>query len=714
MYTAHTVAHQGHPIRLPLRKYLQVASIAVVGIAISIGVMRLLDNSLQTRRQMEFDKAVNSVVSRIEQGTATYENVLRNLDALYRNSVQVVRDVFELYSTVPAESNPAIRGIGYANIVTARELEEFTFYARSERYYDYTVHPPGSRPQYIPVLYAVPYPERRDVIGYDLLSRAELADAISRAQQKRSIVSSKVFDFGTDTASLFLMIATQQQGNVNVLLPTAHSRFDGILFVEIDIPRFLRTSLGDSVASDRNIEFRVLDDWSSRSPSVVASFGVDPEGWSRTDPQALVAERTIPIGDRSFKLEFRSAPTLTHGSENYFGIFALVSGLITTAVLCGFVLSVMSAQQRAVALADRITEGNRRILESSRDIIGTLTLDGRWQTVNPAIEQVLGYQPLEVNGTLVTQYIASEPERVQFLSRLADRSGQMHSIEVGMICRDAAVRWVSWNISIAYSEGIAYIVGRDVTIERKAREELQLRSRQVHLAEQLALEANASKSAFIQRLTRYLRSSLVTTLDGMHQMVMTMDATNDRQLRFVKLANESSDRLFAIVSDLLDIAQDEQQRTDNTAQLASVLRRAEQLYTGNGGLCSLVERSVDGNTLLHVEETVVSHALANLLTAFSSGMRGGTIEVTTIINTREQVLELQVLAQYSSDVATMIARFNRCQDQIIEALSGDSGDVLFRLGLAATQIRRVGGTFSVETLGEDGGNVALLTLPIAQ
>lgn len=713
MYTAQTVARSDTSVRLPLRKYRQVALIALAGIALSYGIMRLLDSSLQTRRQMEFDKAVNSVVTRLEQGTTTYENVLRNLDALYRNSVQVVRDVFELYSTVPAESNPAIRSIGYANIVSARELGEFTFYARSERYYDYAVRPPGSRPQYIPVLYVVPYPERKDVVGYDLLSRVELADAISRAQQKRTIVASKVFRFSSDTASLFLMIATQQKGNRNdVLLPTAHTRFDGILFVEMDVARFLRTSLGDSVASDRNVEFRVLDEWTTQSPVVIASFGLGASGWDRNDPSAFRTERTIAIGDRQFKLEFQSAPALTHGIENYFGIFALVGGLITTAVLCGFVLSVMSGHQRAIALADRITEGNRRILEASRDIIGTITLDGRWQSVNPAIEHTLGYAPSDVVGTLVTQYVATEPERIKLLSTLADRTSDEHSVELGMLARDGSLRWIGWNISIARTEGVAYVVARDITLERQAQQELQLRARQVQLAEQLAQEANASKSAFIRRLTRYLRSSLVTTLDGMHQMVMTMDASDDRQMRFVKLANESSDRLFAIVSDLLDIAQDELQQSECTTELQAILCNAENSYKSNGGSCSFIERSVDGTAKIGVDEALVAAGLANLFTALSRGVQGGAIEITTIVNTQEHVLELQVLSPFARQVSTMISRYNRCLNQLVEALSDDCEDILYHLGLAATQIRRVGGTLSVETLGEEG-NVALITLPMA-
>ncbi|RMF34737.1 MAG: PAS domain S-box protein [Chlorobiota bacterium] len=710
MYTAQTLTETTRFPRLPLGKYLQVAAIAVIGIALSIAAMYLLDDFIRTKRQMEFDKAVGSVVARLEQGTATYENVLRNLDALFRNSVQVVRDVFELYSTVPAESNPAIRCIGYASIVTPRELGEFTFYARSERYYDYHIQPPGERPLYMPVLYAVPYPQRASVIGFDLLSRPELAEAAMRAQQKRTIIASQVFTVQRDTVSMVLMIPTQHKNSSDVVLPTAHSRYDGVLFVEMDVRKFLQTSLGDSVASDRMISFRVLDEWSGRTPTVVATFGTS-DGLNVEN--AFRSERRIAIADRTFRVEFTSAPILTQGIENYFGIFALGGGIITTLIFCGFVLSVLSAHERAVRLADRITEGNRRILEASRDIIGTITLDGgKWQTVNPAVQSVLGYDPESVIGRLITQYVATEPERIRLLSALGSKEHDSTTLELQMVAADGSIRWISWNISIARVEGIAYAVGRDVTLEHQARQELELRSRQVHLAEQLALEANASKSAFMQRLTRYLRSSLVTTLEGMHHMVLEMDPSNEGQTRFVKLANESSDRLFAIVNDLLDVAGEHAVNHTEAVELGCILHHAQKSYRTSGGSCIFVERSVEHGTHLAAEEHVVAEAFANLFVGLTAGARSGAIELTTIINAQEQVLEVQVLAPYSGHVAELIGVFNRSQHDLVEALAHDRDDILFRFGLAASQIRRVGGTFSVETLGQEG-NVALITLPLA-
>lgn len=710
MYTAQTLTEKFRFPRLPLGKYLQVAAIGILGFTLSFAAMYLLDDSIRTKRQMEFDKAVSTVVTRLEQGTTTYENVLRNLDALFRNSVQVVRDVFELYSTVPAESNPAIRCIGYASIVTPHELGEFTFYARSERYYDYHIQPPGERPLYMPVLYAVPNPQRRDVIGFDLLSRPELAEAALRAQQKRTIIASQVFAIQSDTTSMVLMIPTQHKNSSDVVLPTAHSRYDGVLFVEMDVRKFLRSSLGDSVASDRMITFRVLDEWSRGTPTVVATFGTSD---GVDFDHAFHAERHIAIADRTFRVEFTSAPILTQGLENYFGLFALGGGIITTLIFCGFVLSVLSAHERAVRLADRITEGNRRILEASRDIIGTITLDGgTWQTVNPAVRSVLGYEPAMVIGRLMTQYIATEPERIRLLSALGSKEHDSTTLELQMIGSDGSIHWISWNISIARQEGIAYAIGRDVSLEHQARQELELRSRQVQLAEQLALEANASKSAFMQRLTRYLRTSLVTALEGMHHMVLQMDPSNEGQTRFVKLANESSDRLFAIVNDLLDVAAEHAINHADTVELGRILHQAQQTYRTWGGSCIFVERSVEHGTRLAAEEPVVTEAFANLFVGLTAGSRSGAIELTTIINAQEQVLEVQVLAPYSGNVAELIGVFNRSQQHLVEALTQDREDILFRFGLAASQIRRVGGTFSVETLSQEG-NVALITLPLA-
>jgi hypothetical protein len=204
----------------------------------------------------------------------------------------------------------------------------------------------------------------------------------------------------------------------------------------------------------------------------------------------------------------------------------------------------------------------------------------------------------------------------------------------------------------------------------------------------------------------------VTTLEGMQHMVMQMDPTNERHTCFVKLANESSDRLFAIVSDLLDVAAEHDINNNEMVELERILHQAQHNYRVAGGSCIFIERSVDHGTKLAADERIVTEAFTNLFAELTAGARSGSLELTTIINSQKQVIEVQVLAPFLDHVAELIGFYNRSQQLLVDALARDRDDILFRLGLAASQIRRVGGTFSVETLGQEG-NVALITIPLA-
>src|SRR5262245_53843520 len=132
MYTAHTMTEEGGNKKilshLPFRKIVPALFVLITGIGLSFVAKNLMDYKVESDRQVEFDKSVSSVVSRLESGVTNQEQVVSNLDGLFKASVQVVRDVFELYSTVPAHSNPYILSVGYASRVKQDQLESFSFY----------------------------------------------------------------------------------------------------------------------------------------------------------------------------------------------------------------------------------------------------------------------------------------------------------------------------------------------------------------------------------------------------------------------------------------------------------------------------------------------------------------------------------------------------------------------------------------------------------
>ncbi|MBL7975244.1 MAG: CHASE domain-containing protein, partial [Candidatus Kapabacteria bacterium] len=224
-----------------MKKMLPIVLTVVAGVALSVIGMNLTNYKVESDRQIEFDKSVSSVLSRVQNATANQEQVVKNLDGLFAASVQVVRDVFELYSTVPAKSNPYILSIGYASKVTAQDADNFVYYNRSERYYDYQIKPSGTRSLYQPISYIVPFEQNAHLSGYDLLSNQTFSEIIQKAQTKKGLVCSPVFNFrGGDTNSIVLMQTVEKKKSASSLTPeetlfqTTSDMFDGIIYVELN------------------------------------------------------------------------------------------------------------------------------------------------------------------------------------------------------------------------------------------------------------------------------------------------------------------------------------------------------------------------------------------------------------------------------------------------------------------------------------------------
>lgn len=115
-----------------------------------------------------------------------------------------------------------------------------------------------------------------------------------------------------------------------------------------------------------------------------------------------------------------------------------------------------------------------RIFENSIDMICTASYDGYFKTLNPAWENILGWSndelrskpffefihPDDVDDTLkAAQEIAKGKTALRFKNRYATKSGEY--------------KWLSWNTIPIPEENIMFGIARDVTLNKKAEEELQ-------------------------------------------------------------------------------------------------------------------------------------------------------------------------------------------------------------------------------------------------
>lgn len=726
MYTAHTMQEDNSKkllSRIPFKKVIPALIVLIAGTGLSYVAKNLMDYKVHSDRQVEFDKSVSSVVSRLESGVTNQQQVVTNLNGLFAASVQVVRDVFELYSTVPARSNPYILSVGYASRVKQDQVENFCFYNRSERYFNYKVFPEGNRPQYEPITYIVPYETNAHLSGFDLLSNPISAEVVNRAQSKKGIVSSQLFNFrGGDTTSLFLVQTVEKKKNTDsasaddMLFMTAGDRFDGIIFVEIDAKRFFHSIIGDTVGSDKNIVFECFEkDEAGKERSIYSSPNKALIGAGYT--KIIGAEKEVNIGDRTLLIRFSNAPGFGTGLQAYLGWMTLGAGVITTLVLVGFLISVITSKQRAMNLADRITANNRRILESSNDIIGVMDMSGIWKTVNPAIVNTLGYDLPEIENKHIAKFLVGDGVNEALYTAIENAVDEKaFSFDVQMKTKANDIRWISWSFTLSKTDNVIYAVGRDVTEAKKAEDDIKLKSKQVEYAEQVAIEANEHKSTFMLRLTDHLRDSLSDTLQGLHKISMQIDYSDDKQIQFLQLANHSSDQLFNIVNDLMDVAQDKGNSTTDiqVLYLARIINEAQgdlADFVRDSRVVEILTAGIQPELKVKADAKLLGNAMSQLFATLSEGQKHCKIQIYAQENYYENVLELQIMAPANETISSMIKRYNISTGNFIENLKFDVDNILFRLGVAASQLRRMNGNMSAESMDEEG-NVVLITLPM--
>ncbi len=198
------------------------------------------------------------------------------------------------------------------------------------------------------------------------------------------------------------------------------------------------------------------------------------------------------------------------------------------------------------------------IVESSDDIIASKTLDGVITSWNRGAERALGYSAAEVVGRHVSMLMP--PELVEDMPRILERIRRGEKVDHYQTRRrrkDGSIIDVSLTVSpIRDAEGRivgASKVGRDVTAEKRAREE---RERLLEAAQAARAEAEAAsrmKDEFLAVLSHELRTPLNAILGWAR--ILNSGRVDPEDLREGLDAIERNARVQAqLVEDLLDVS----------------------------------------------------------------------------------------------------------------------------------------------------------------
>ncbi len=195
----------------------------------------------------------------------------------------------------------------------------------------------------------------------------------------------------------------------------------------------------------------------------------------------------------------------------------------------------------------RQTAERNRVWEMSPDLLAIMGFDGFLKVINPAWEATLGYDTATLLAMPFSEQVHPDDHHAvrSVMDRLL-RGEKVERFEDRIAHADGGWRWLSWTL---VPEGdVFYAVGRDVTLEREAAEELM--HTQEALRQSQKMEAMGQLTGGVAHDFNNLLTPIIGTLD----LLQRKGLGGEREQRLIDGAIQSADRARILVQRLLAFA----------------------------------------------------------------------------------------------------------------------------------------------------------------
>ncbi len=319
-----------------------------------------------------------------------------------------------------------------------------------------------------------------------------------------------------------------------------------------------------------------------------------------------------------------------------FAVMSLLYGIMTVA-------SILSTHNNAVeraAVAARMDQQREIITlllhdfeRGASDWLWETDRDGRLVYFSDRMAEVLDRGRQRLEGATLAQATAADTESAswrEFIARIASQDSiSDHPVEVDV---NGETRW--WMISAkplfdASKEFTGYRgVGRDITLEHRAREELMR-------AKEDAERASAAKSQFLAVMSHELKTPL-NAIIGFAEILAAGPngyATQAEQADYARTILQSSDHLRSLINDILDVTRIEKGTMSIIEQSGDAVELTEVAVK----MCRDLARTGNIEIILHYSRsaeitgdiTRIKQVAINLVTnAVKFSPHGGSVNVT--------------------------------------------------------------------------------------
>jgi len=497
-----------------------------IGVVVSLLLWLMIRDNIESAAEERFEHQVAEAKQIIERRILSYAEILFGAQALFATQNQITRVQFHRFvESLDLRSRfPGFDSLNYTAYVQAKDKRRFVDSVRGDTsldqkgYPQFTIKPPGDRPEYYVLVYLEPMAGFEFAFGLDIGANP----AMGIDKQAMAAVQQSGRDSGKLTASglpIPIKTATKEYVGLGMRLPvyrngmplnTIEQRrvaYLGSVGAGFNVENLLTGVLDEKTM--RYMRFRVygpvIDQRASSSAGKERLLFDSNQlihgspAQSAADDPSLTFTRVMPmeIAGRTWEIHF-SAPkvAVVDYLDRLFPSIVLIGGLLSSLLLFGILHSLSSSRSRALKIAEQMTkdlreteERFRLIAENASDLIVLIDPQGRRLYANPAYGRLFeGYA-----GIIGTDAFAEihpedkEKAKKAFFDTVHD--GQNRDVEFRFLLPSGEVRWIESHRSVVLDSrgGVAHVVAlaRDVT-ERRRQDEA-LRAREVQLQEAQAL-----------------------------------------------------------------------------------------------------------------------------------------------------------------------------------------------------------------------------------
>lgn len=285
----------------------------------------------------------------------------------------------------------------------------------------------------------------------------------------------------------------------------------------------------------------------------------------------------------------------------------------------------------------------QRFFAHSMDILCTIDAEGRFVSVSPACQRMLGYKPEEMEGHYATEFVVPEDISATVSIRRAAMHGlNCRNFENRYIAKDGTIVNLAWSGRWSEEDQVIYCVARDDRDKKAIEKELQklnesLEQKIRERTDQLE-RSNKELEAFSYSVSHDLRAPL-RIINGYTRLLSTIKEHDKESREFIDAILESTRYMSALIDDLLNLSRLDKEAVnlmevdmDYVARLTLNQMRAEDpTITEHVHIHPLRAAVCDSSLIKHVWANLLSNAVKYSRKKDNPQIEVGSYETDTTI-----------------------------------------------------------------------------------